>query len=43
VTTNTLTAAAGVSVHGAGLFTTAPVAQTGSVIAGNAPDDCFGC
>jgi hypothetical protein len=43
VTQNTLTAAAGVSANGGGLFTTAPVQSAGSVIAGNAPDDCVGC
>jgi fibronectin-binding autotransporter adhesin len=43
VTQNTLTAAAGVSANGGGIFTTAPVLGAGSVIAQNAPDDCFGC
>jgi hypothetical protein len=43
VTHNTLTASSGVTVQGGGLYTTAPVTLTNSVIAQNSPDQCFGC
>ena len=43
VTHNTLRAAPGVAVQGAGVFTTAPVSLTDSRIARNTPDQCFGC
>jgi len=43
VTGNTLTAAAGGTAHGGGLFTPFPVTLTDSVVAGNLPDQCYGC
>jgi hypothetical protein len=43
VTLNTLTAGAGITVQGGGLFTTFPVTLKDSVIARNVPDQCFGC
>jgi hypothetical protein len=43
VTRDTLRASAGLGVQGGGLFTTAPVTLTRTVIAGNHPDQCFGC
>ena len=42
VTGNTLTASPGITVHGAGLFTTFPITLTDSTISGNSPDNCFG-
>ena len=43
VTHNSLSGSPGITVQGGGLFTTLPVALTHSVIAGNTPDQCFGC
>jgi hypothetical protein len=43
ITRNTLTGGAGIERQGGGLFTTEPVTRTRTVIAGNAPDQCFGC
>jgi hypothetical protein len=43
VTGNTLTASAGITVQGGGLFTLFPVTLTDSVVAGNVPDQCYGC
>jgi hypothetical protein len=43
VTRNSLAGSPGVTVQGAGLFTAFPVTLTHSVIAGNTPDQCFGC
>ena len=43
VTRNALSAGPGLTVQGGGLFTTLPVTLTGSVIAGNVPDQCSGC
>jgi hypothetical protein len=43
VTRNALNAGPGIVVQGGGLFTTLPVTLTGSVIAGNIPDQCSGC
>jgi hypothetical protein len=44
VTHNALNASPGLGVQGAGLYTPGfPVALTNSVIARNAPDQCFGC
>jgi hypothetical protein len=44
VTRNALSAGPGLTAQGGGLFTPGfPVVQTGSVIAHNAPDQCFGC
>jgi hypothetical protein len=40
---NTLTASPGITVQGGGLFTSFPVKLTNSVIAGNVPDQCYGC
>jgi hypothetical protein len=40
---NSLDAPAGFVLHGGGLFTRFPVTRTRSVIAGNRPDQCFGC
>lgn len=43
VTGNTLTASTGVLIQGGGIFTTFPVTLTNSRIAGNSPDQCYGC
>ena len=43
VTRNTLSASAGLTVQGGGLFTEFPVTATNSRIEHNAPDDCAGC
>jgi hypothetical protein len=43
ITGNRLSAGPGPSVQGGGLFTIAPVTRTRTVIAGNRPDQCFGC
>jgi hypothetical protein len=43
VTRNSLTGSAGIVVRGGGLFTSEPVTLTRSLIARNAPDQCFGC
>jgi hypothetical protein len=43
LTHNTLSATAGVSREGGGLFTTVPVTLDDTVIADNSPDQCFGC
>ncbi len=43
VTRNTLSGSPGATVQGGGLFTTLPVTLTGSLIAGNIPDQCSGC
>jgi hypothetical protein len=43
VTDNALSGSPGIRVQGGGLFTTLPVTLTHSVIAGNTPDQCFGC
>ncbi len=43
ITGNSLDASAGLTVQGGGLFTTFPVTLTRTVIAGNRPDQCFGC
>jgi hypothetical protein len=40
---NILTASAGISVQGGGLFTTAPVTLKDTTIAENSPDQCQGC
>ena len=40
---NRLSASPGITSHGGGLFTTFPVALTRTLIAGNQPDQCFGC
>ena len=43
ITANKLSASPGVTPLGGGLFTDSPVAMTRTVIAGNQPDQCFGC
>lgn len=43
VTPNSLTASAGIAVSGGGVFTSEPVTLSHSLIARNAPDQCFGC
>jgi len=43
VTRNTLSASAGLTVQGGGLFTEFPVILDNSRIEKNTPDDCFGC
>jgi hypothetical protein len=43
ITRNGLAGSSGIERHGAGLFTQFPVARTRTVIAGNVPDQCFGC
>jgi len=43
VTRNSLGGGPGITVQGAGLFTAFPVTLAQSVIAGNTPDQCFGC
>ncbi|HEU0335946.1 MAG TPA: hypothetical protein VFR43_05290 [Gaiellaceae bacterium] len=40
---NGLSASSDVAIQGGGLFTTAPLTLTGTLIAGNRPDQCFGC
>ena len=43
VTGNSLNGSPGITLQGAGLFTTLPVTLHHSVITGNVPDQCFGC
>jgi hypothetical protein len=43
VTANRVTGGAGYAVHGGGVFTDWPASLTRTVIAGNKPDNCFGC
>jgi hypothetical protein len=43
VTANRLTGSPGITLQGGGIFTAFPVTLTGTVIAGNQPDQCFGC
>jgi hypothetical protein len=43
ITHNTLIGGAGIERRGGGLFTTEPITRTRGRIAGNAPDQCFGC
>jgi len=43
VTGNRLAGSTALSLQGGGLFTTFPVTLTGSLIAGNVPDQCAGC
>jgi hypothetical protein len=40
---NRLSASPGIALHGGGLFTDSPVTLTRTLIAGNQPDQCFGC
>ena len=43
VTGNSLTASAGIERSGGGVFTTEPIVRNRTLIAGNSPDQCFGC
>ena len=43
VLANKLTASPGITPQGGGLFTAFPVTLTRTVIAGNKPDQCYGC
>lgn len=43
VTHNTLSGSAGITIQGGGLFTVVAITLSGSRIAHNAPDDCYGC
>jgi hypothetical protein len=43
VTGNSLNASAGIERSGGGVFTTEPIVRTRTLIAGNSPDQCFGC
>ncbi|TML15440.1 MAG: hypothetical protein E6G33_08100 [Actinobacteria bacterium] len=43
VSRNTLSATAGLVIHGGGVYTTFPVTLTNSLITKNTPDNCFGC
>ncbi len=43
ITANRLSASAGFIVNGGGVYTESGIAQTRTVIAGNKPDNCFGC
>jgi hypothetical protein len=43
VNANRLTASAGLPLQGGGVYTTNGLSRGRSVIAGNKPDDCFGC
>jgi hypothetical protein len=43
VTGNVLRSGAGVSAQGGGVFTTLQIALLRTVVAGNRPDQCFGC
>jgi hypothetical protein len=43
VTDNRLVTSAGVAAQGGGVFTAFPVTLRSSRIAGNNPDDCYGC
>jgi hypothetical protein len=40
---NTLKGSPGISLKGGGVFTDSPIGTSGTVIAGNKPDQCFGC
>jgi hypothetical protein len=40
---NSASGSAGVAVKGSGLYTDLPVTVTRTLIAGNVPDQCFGC
>jgi len=43
VTGNSLTSSAGIERSGGGVFTTEPIVRNRTLIAGNSPDQCFGC
>jgi hypothetical protein len=40
---NKLFASPGLERLGGGIFTTAPMTLTSTLLAGNSPDQCFGC
>jgi hypothetical protein len=43
VTGNRLSSSTGLPLQGGGIFASAPVTLTGTIVAGNKPDQCFGC
>jgi hypothetical protein len=43
ITGNSLTGGSGIAIQGGGLFATGPFQLLNSVVAGNSPDQCFGC
>ena len=43
ITANKLTASPGITRQGGGLYTSFPITLTNTVLAGNQPDQCFGC
>jgi hypothetical protein len=43
VTANRLSGSSGLPLQGGGVYTTNGLSRTRTVIAGNKPDDCFGC
>jgi hypothetical protein len=43
ITANRLSGSAGFLMQGGGVFTTGGISRTHTVVAGNKPDDCFGC
>jgi hypothetical protein len=43
VNANRLSGSAGLPLQGGGVYTTNGLVRTRTVIAGNKPDDCFGC
>jgi hypothetical protein len=43
VNANRLSGSAGFLLNGGGVFTDSGIVRTHAVIAGNKPDDCYGC
>jgi hypothetical protein len=43
INANRLSASPGFLIGGGGVFTESSIVRTRTVIAGNKPDDCFGC
>jgi hypothetical protein len=43
VSANRLTGSPGIDLQGGGIFTSFPVTLTRTIVAGNKPDQCFGC
>ena len=43
INANRLSGSAGFLVNGGGVYTESGIVRTRTVIAGNKPDDCFGC
>jgi hypothetical protein len=43
VSGNALTGSAGLPLHGGGIFTEFPITLDHSLVAGNTPDECYGC